>query len=121
MIRNFTSFVKNRPVFAVGFLFAVSSLLFGIWVAAIPGIKARMGFTDGSLGLSLLLAPLGSVSGMLLSTRVFSKISVGRWMFTGYIIMCCIMMLEINSVSRPMLWLCLYFFGLVGFLNGVSA
>ncbi|MDQ6763857.1 MAG: MFS transporter [Bacteroidota bacterium] len=121
MIKNFTSFIKNKPVFAVGFLFAVSSLLFGIWVAAIPGIKARMGFTDGSLGLSLLLAPLGSVSGMLLSTRVFSKISVGRWMFTGYIIMCCIMMLEINSVNRPMLWLCLYFFGLIGFLNGVSA
>lgn len=121
MIRNFTSFIKNRSVFAVGFLFAISSLLFGIWVAAIPAIKDRMGFTDGSLGLSLLLAPLGSVSGMLISTRVFSKVSVGRWMFTGYIIMCCIMMLEINSVNRPMLWICLYCFGLIGFLNGVSA
>ncbi len=121
MIKNFTSFVKNKPAFAVGFLFAVSSLLFGIWVAAIPGIKARLGFTDGSLGLSLLLAPLGSISGMLLSTRIFSKVSVGRWMFTGYIIMCCVMMIEINSVNRIMFWITLYCFGLVGFLNGVSA
>ncbi|MDQ6842840.1 MAG: MFS transporter [Bacteroidota bacterium] len=121
MIKNFTSFVKNKPAFAVGFLFAVSSLLFGIWVAAIPGIKARLGFTDGSLGLSLLLAPLGSVTGMLLSTRVFSKISVGRWMFTGYIIMCCIMMVEINSVNRVMFWISLFCFGMIGFLNGVSA
>lgn len=121
MIKNFISFIKNRPAFSVGFLFATSSLLFGIWVASIPGIKVRLGFSDGSLGLSLLLAPLGSVSGMLLSTRVFSKISVGRWMFAGYIMMCCVMMLEINSVNRVMLWVCLYFFGLVGFLNGVSA
>ncbi len=121
MIKNFISFVKNKPAFAVGFLFAVSSLLFGIWVAAIPGIKTRLGFTDGSLGLSLLLAPLGSVSGMILSTRIFSKISVGRWMFTGYIIMCCVMMVEINSINRAMFWLSLYCFGFIGFLNGVSA
>ncbi len=121
MINNFTSFVKNKPAFAVGFLFAVSSLLFGIWVAAIPGIKARLGFTDGSLGLSLLLAPLGSITGMLLSTRIFSKVSVGRWMFTGYMIQCCVMIAEINSVNRVMFWISLFFFGFIGFLNGVSA
>src|SRR5664279_4511022 len=121
MIKNFTSFVKNKPAFAVGFLFATSSLLFGIWVASIPGIKARLGFTDGSLGLSLLLSPLGAITGMILSARVFSKISVGRWMFTGYIIICCIMILQINSVNRVMFWACLYCFGGMSFLNGVSA
>ncbi len=121
MITNFVSFIKSRPTFAVGFLFATSSLLFGIWVASIPGIKARLGFTDGSLGLSLLLSPLGAITGMLLSTRVFSKIPVGRWMFTGYIIVCCIMMLQLNSVNRLMFWACLYCFGAISFLNGVSA
>ncbi|MEP6925987.1 MAG: MFS transporter [Ginsengibacter sp.] len=121
MIKNFVSFIKNRTFFAVGFMFATSSLLFGIWVAAIPGIKGRLGFTDGSLGLSLLLAPLGSLTGMLLSTRVFSKIPVGRWMFTGYMIQCCVITAEINSVNRLMFWICLFCFGLFGFLNGVSA
>lgn len=121
MIRNFVSFIKNRSFFSVGFLFSTSSLLFGIWVASIPGLKSRLGFTDGSLGLSLLLSPLGAITGMLLSTRVFSKISVGRWMFTGYIILCFVMMLQINSVNRIMFWICLYFFGITGFLNGVSA
>src|ERR1019366_7892780 len=121
MVKNFTSFVKNRSAFSVGFLFATSSLLFGIWVASIPGIKARLGFTDGSLGLSLLLSPLGAITGMILSARVFSKISVGRWMFTGYILICCIMILQINSVNRGMFWACLYFFGGFSFLNGVSA
>jgi MFS family permease len=120
MIKNFTSFIKNRPVFAVGFLFSCSSLLFGIWVASIPGIKSRLGFTDGSLGLSLLLSPLGAITGMVLSTRIFSKIPVGKWMFMGYIILCCIMILQINSINRLMFWICLYCFGATSFLNGVS-
>ncbi len=121
MFKNLTSFFKNKQAFAVGFLFSVHSLLFGIWVAAIPGIKARLGLSDGSLGLSLLFAPLGSISGMLLSTRLFSKIPVGKWMLFGYSMVCLVMITEINSVNRPMLWVSLYCFGFFGFLNGVSA
>lgn len=121
MIKNIGSFIKNKHALAVGFLFATSSLLFGTWVAAIPGIKQRLGFTDGSLGLSLLLSPLGAITGMLLSTRVFSKVPVGRWMLNGYRVLCLLMILQINSVNRPMFWLCLYLYGLFSFLNGVSA
>ena len=121
MFQNFISFVKNRPAFAVGFLFAVSSLLFGIWVASIPGVKERLSLTDGTLGLCLLMAPLGSVTGMLLSTRIFSRVPVGKWMFYGYLSLCGIMLLQVNTVNRPMFLVCLYCFGFVGFLNGVSA
>jgi MFS family permease len=121
MIKNISSFIKNKPALAVGFLFATSSLLFGTWVAAIPGIKQRLGFTDGSLGLSLLLSPLGAITGMLLSTRVFSKVAVGWWMLNGYRLLCLLMVLQINAVNRPMLWTCLYLYGLCSFLNGVSA
>jgi MFS family permease len=121
MIRNISSFIRLKPALAVGFLFSTSSLLFGTWVAAIPGIKERMGFTDGSLGLSLLLSPLGALTGVALSTRVFSKVPVGKWMYWGYSTICLIMVLEINSMNRVMLWTCLYCFGLVSFLNGVSA
>src|SRR6187402_848850 len=120
MFKNISSFIKLKPALAVGFLFSTSSLLFGTWVASIPGIKDRLSFTDGSLGLSLLLSPLGAITGMLLSTRVFSKIPVGRWMFTGYIVLSCIMILQINAVNRWMFWGCLYCFGVVSFLNGVS-
>src|SRR4051812_38652417 len=121
MIRNITSFIKLKPALAVGFLFSTSSLLFGTWVAAIPGIKHRLAFTDGSLGLSLLLSPLGAITGMLLSTRVFSKIAVGKWMVFGYPLLCFIMAMQINSINRVMFWTCLYFFGGVSFLNGVSS
>jgi len=121
MIKNIAGFLKIKPAVAVGFLFSTSSLIFGTWVAAIPGLKERLGFSDGSLGLSLLLSPLGALTGMVLSTRVFSRIPVGRWMMTGYITLCCIMILQINSVSRVMFWVCLYCFGTISFLNGVSS
>jgi len=120
MIRNISSFIKIKPALAVGFLFSASSLLFGTWVAAIPGIKYRLGFSDASLGLSLLLSPLGALTGVALSTKLFGKIPVGKWMILGYVSLCVVMILQINSVNRLMFWICLYCFGMNGFLNGVS-
>ena len=105
----------------MGFLFATSSLLFGTWVAAIPSIKEKFVFTDGSLGLVLLLSPCGAITGVFLSTRVFSKIPVGKWMLAGYLTICILMTLQVNSVNRVMLGARLYSYGLVSFLNGVSA
>src|SRR5437762_526546 len=120
MIKNISSFIKLKPALAVGFLFSASSLLFGTWVAAIPGVKYRLGFTDASLGLSLLLSPLGALTGVALSTKLFGKIPVGKWMILGYISLSIMMILQINSVNRIMFWICLYCFGMNGFLNGVS-
>lgn len=105
----------------MGFLFATSSLLFGTWVASIPAIKLRLGLTEGTLGLSLLLSPLGALTGMALSGRIFSRIPVGKWMLTGYLLLAFIMILLVNSVNIQMLWACLYVFGVISFLNGVSA
>lgn len=120
MIKNISSFVKIKPALAVGFLFSASSLLFGTWVAAIPGIKYRLGFTDASLGLSLLLSPLGALTGVALSTKIFSKLPVGKWLLFGYVSHCIVMVLLVNSLNRAMFWTCLYFFGMNSFLNGVS-
>ncbi|HET9823691.1 MAG TPA: MFS transporter [Chitinophagaceae bacterium] len=120
MIKNISSFIKLKPALAVGFLFSASSLVFGVWVAAIPGIKYRLGFTDATLGLSLLLSPLGALTGVVLSTKIFSRLSVGKWMILGYISLCVFMILQINSVNRVMFWICMYCFGMNGFLNGVS-
>jgi hypothetical protein len=57
---------------------------------------------------------------MLLSTRIFSKIPVGKWMTMGYIFLSCVMILLINSQNRIMFWICLFLFGANSFLNGVS-
>jgi hypothetical protein len=68
----------------------------------------------------LLLSPLGALTGVALSTKLFSRIPVGKWMMWGYLALCIIMILQINSVNRIMFWICLYLFGMNGFLNGVS-
>jgi predicted MFS family arabinose efflux permease len=120
ILKNFFSFIKLKPVLAVGFLFAASSLLFGTWVASIPYIKYRLGFTDGSLGLSLLLSPLGAITGVMISKKIFSRLPVGQWMVAGYIALSCIMVVQINAPNRILFWICLYCFGLCSFLNGVS-
>src|SRR4030095_7876687 len=120
MIKNISSFIKLKSALAVGFLFSASSLVFGTWVAAIPGIKYRLGFNDASLGLSLLLSPLGALTGVALSTKIFGRIPVGKWMIGGYVSLCIIMILQINSINRIMFWTCLYLFGMNSFLNGVS-
>ncbi len=116
-IKNLWSIKEAR---IVGFLFMCSSLLFGTWVAAIPTIKLRLGFNDASLGLSFFLAPLGALTGVVFSTKIFSKIAVGQWMWRGYILHSIIFILLINAPIRPVFWLCLYLFGVIGFLNGLS-
>ncbi len=120
LLQNSRLLFKIKPVLAVAFLFAASSLLFGTWVSYIPAIKAKHAFNDASLGLSLLFSPLGAITGVFISTRVFSKIPVGKWMVTGYVLLCAIMVLQINAPNRIMLWICLFCFGVVSFLNGVA-
>src|SRR6185312_12446087 len=44
----------------------------------------------------------------------------GKWMVLGYLSLGLVMILQINAVNRAMFWICLYFFGMNSFLNGVS-
>lgn len=121
MLKNLFYLIRNREVFAVGFLFAVTSLLFGIWVAAVPQIKAQFQLSESGLGLSLLLAPLGAITGMLLSGRIFSRIPVGNWMWGGYSVICLLMIAQLHANNLVLWWITLYIYGMVSFLNGVSA
>jgi len=120
MLRNITTFVKHKPGFTMGFLLSVSSLLLGIWVAALPAIKQRLGLTDGSLGLSLLLSPVGSLTGVVLSSWLFSRIKVGKWLLIGPALQCLLFIVMVTVQHRLVFWLVLFATGLIGFFNGVS-
>ena len=120
MFRNFLGFIKNKPGFTMGFLLGVSSLLLGIWVAALPAIKQRLGLTDGTLGLSLLLSPAGSLTGVLLSPRLFSRIKVGKWLLTGPLLQCVLFIGMVTVQHKFVFWLLLFATGMTGFFNGVS-
>jgi MFS family permease len=120
MIENTITYLKHKPSRSIGFLFAVSSILLGIWVAAIPQIKVRLGLSDATLGLSLLLAPFGALTGVMVSPFVFRKIEVGKWLSIGPVLYCLIFIAQVVALNPIMFWLALLFNGLIGFLNGVS-
>ncbi|HZX58568.1 MAG TPA: hypothetical protein VFE54_07570, partial [Mucilaginibacter sp.] len=96
MLTNIRSFVSHKEGLSMGFLLGISSLLLGIWVAALPAIKQRLGFTDGSLGLSLLLSPIGSLTGVLISSAIFSRLKVGWWLLAGPAIQCLLFILLVT-------------------------
>ena len=120
MFRNIFAFVKHKPGFTMGFLLGVSSLLLGIWVAALPAIKQRLGLTNGTLGLSLLLSPVGSLTGVALSSWLFSRIKVGKWLLLGPVLQCLLFIVMVTVQYKLVFWLVLFATGLVGFFNGVS-
>jgi MFS family permease len=119
-LQNTAQFFKYKNVSSVGVLFATSSLMLGVWAAALPFIKDRLELNDAGLGLVLLLAPTGSITGVFASTRIFSKIKVGNWMGIGNIIQSIIFCIEVTSPNVWIFGAALYFRGMVGFLNGVA-
>jgi MFS family permease len=58
--------------------FVSHGLLFASWTAHIPQVKERLGLTDGTLGLALLGAPVGSVAAMLVVARVLPRLGSQR-------------------------------------------
>jgi MFS family permease len=58
---------------SVAVTFIAEALLFASWTAHIPHIKSELGLSDGALGTALLGAPIGSVTAMVLSSRLLPR------------------------------------------------
>ena len=54
-------------------VFAIHAAVFGAWTPHIPAVKDHLGLNDGTLGLVLLGAPVGSVIAMLVTGRAIAK------------------------------------------------
>ncbi len=120
MRHHIIAFFKHKPGLTMGFLLSVSSLLLGIWTAALPALKQRLGLNNQALGFSLLLSPVGALTGVLLSSWLFSRIKVGRWLLAGPIIQCLLFIEMVTVQHKFIFWLVLFATGVIGFFNGVS-
>jgi predicted MFS family arabinose efflux permease len=58
----------------VGAVFFVHGLLFASWAAHIPHVKARVGLSDGGLGLVLLATPVGSILAMAIGAYLLPRV-----------------------------------------------
>ncbi|KYP15097.1 MFS transporter [Flavihumibacter sp. CACIAM 22H1] len=121
MFTNTVQYLRQRTSLSIGYLFAVSSILLGIWVAAIPQTKERLGLTDATLGLTLLLAPLGALTGVVIAPQIFRRLNAGTWMFYGSLFYCLSYIVQVSANQLPVLMIALFTTGLTGFLNGVSS
>jgi MFS family permease len=55
-------------------VFFVNGVLFASWTAHIPHVKEYLRLTDGTLGLALLGAPVGSILAMLIAARLLPRL-----------------------------------------------
>ena len=102
------------------FCFASSSLLFGTWVAAIPGIKYQARIYRCQSWTFTLAFPFRCVNGRRTFYKTFWKIPVGKWMIAWLRFSRCYYDPS-NKFGQSCYVLDLsVFFGMNGFLNGVS-
>ena len=76
------------PRAAVTAVFVVHGLLFASWTAHIPHVMRHLGLTDGSLGIALLGAPVGSVTAMLLASYLIPRVGSRRVVQTALVGYC---------------------------------
>ena len=69
---------SRSPRIAVTAVFVAHGLLFASWTAHIPHVMRHLGLTDGTLGIALLGAPVGSVAAMLLASYLIPKLGSRR-------------------------------------------
>ena len=69
---------SRLPRIAVTAVFVAHGLLFASWTAHIPHVMRHLGLTDGTLGIALLGAPVGSVLAMLLASYLIPKLGSRR-------------------------------------------
>ena len=63
---------------AITVVFVVHGLLFASWTAHIPDVKQSLGLNDGTLGLALVGAPVGSIAAMCLAAMLLPRFGSRR-------------------------------------------
>jgi MFS family permease len=105
---------------AVTAVFLAHGLLFASWTAHIPLVKARLGLSDGTLGLALLGAPVGSVSATVAAGFLLPRLG-SRRVIRGCLIGYCLLGISLGQAgSLPALFCALLGWGLFQGLLDVS-
>lgn len=63
---------------AITVIFVVHGLLFASWTAHIPHVKQALGLNDGTLGIALVGAPVGSIAAMCLAAMLLPRFGSKR-------------------------------------------
>ncbi|QJD77076.1 MFS transporter [Spirosoma rhododendri] len=120
LIKNVLTFFSNPLALAVGLVFASDSLLFSSWLAHIPEVKARLGLSDGQLGLVLFAMPAGLLTMNPFTGRIIARLGEAKaclWSAVGLALTVCI---PVNAPNALVLSLGLFLMGLNASLINVA-
>src|SRR5689334_12180458 len=105
---------------AVVVRFLVHGLITATWVSRIPAIKESLHLSDGVLGLTLLGAAVGSLTGIPICGWLVNRYGsnlVTTWSSVGF---CVALVLPGLAVNAPTLFLALIGFGAMAGMNDVA-
>lgn len=86
---------------AVVVVFLSNAVLFTSWTAHIPQVKRSLGLSDATLGLALLGAPIGSVTAMVITGYLLTRVSSAR-MCLATLLCYCATSLGIGFANSPL-------------------
>jgi MFS family permease len=106
-----TALSPSRARAATAATFVIHAVVFGSWTPHIPAVKERLGLHDGTLGLALLGAPIGSILAMTLVGTLVARWGSRRVMLATLIGYCVVAPGLGLAWSLPALFLALLLLG----------
>lgn len=111
MFRRLYSYINNSVHLSAGSTFFILGTLFSFWVTRIPGVKEKLGLSDGALGLALFFTPLGAIISMLVSARMIHAVGEGKTTLYALLFFCVVILAPVTAVDFVSLCMALFFLG----------
>ena len=89
----------RRPALAIGYCFALGGMVFGSWAGRLADVKEQVGAAPGLLGLAMLGTAAGSLTSMLLASRLIARFGTRRLLVATGTLMCLSLCVAASSTS----------------------
>ena len=112
--------LRHRRYFAPVWLFASLNIIIGTWVLYIPDVKARLGLSDGELGLAIFCFSGGLLSIIPASSWLLDRFGLGRLSFWSIVALALLMCLPVIAPSYLLLCVALFACGVAASLLDIG-
>lgn len=120
MISTISSFFTKPERRAIGLIFFVLSLMFGVWVTRLPEIKETLDLSERQLGIALFFMPLGAITLLPFYSKIIAKWGERKATMVGIIGLLPAILLPVLAPSYGWLMAGLYILGLAMGLTDVA-
>lgn len=103
--------VGSKPRLAVLAAFFANGALTATWVSRIPTVQARLGLSEGALGLVLLASSTGIISALTVTSGLIARFGSRKTTLFGFVLMCVILPLLALAPNSFTLVILLFAFG----------